>query len=218
MKRIFGAILACAGIFAAGSAFATPVSQSFNLTCPLNGGQCGATVFGTVTLQQSGTSVIVSETLANPYVFAATGAGDALVFSLSSTRTGVTLSNITAGFEVVQSPKGVPYGTFGFGVDYTSVHGAHSTNATSFSFTVSAGNGVSVSDFILNDAQYYFASDIGIPAGGGSYTTGNVASQGSGVSSVPEPAAVALLGMGFLMLGLVRRRLVPARAKRNRAR
>jgi hypothetical protein len=56
---------------------------------------------------------------------------------------------------------------------------------------------------IPNNAGYYCASDIGVPNGYGAYNSGNVASKGPIVTNAPEPACVALLGVGLFALGLI---------------
>src|ERR1700674_3534730 len=186
-----GMLTALSALTAPAQALAT--SLTYTLTCPIGGPPCGSTVFATVTLTNGadGHSVDVSETLATGNVYAGGGAGDALAFNVDK---AVTLSNILPSGTFVQdlSPKGVPYGTFGYAVDYTG-NGTSPPNFTSFSFTTNDGSTLTVQDFVANAAGYFFTSDIGVPKAGGGFNTGNVASNGSTIPTpAPEPASMAL--------------------------
>jgi hypothetical protein len=199
------ALAALAGIMS--PAQALPTTLTFDLTCGLGGPPCGSTVYGTITLTNGsdGKSVNVSETLLNGNVYAGTGAGDALAFNVDK---AVTLGNIVpAGtFAVDNTPKGVPYGTFGYAIDYTG-NGTSPPNFSAFSFSTTDGSTLTVQDFTKNTAGYYFVSDIGVLGSNGKFATGNVASNSMHTDppSVPEPLTISLLGSGLIGLGIVRR-------------
>jgi hypothetical protein len=203
--------VAVGGVFAAAApAQALPTTLTFNLTCGLGATAqpCNTGPYGTITLTNGAANTVnISETLLHGNVFAGSGAGDALAFNVDK---AVTLGNVVpAGTFVVDStPKGVPYGTFGYAIDYTG-SGTSPPTFTSFSFTTTDGSTLTVQDFVTNVAGYFFASDIGVLQTNGTFQTGNVASNGPTTpQSVPEPISIALMGVGLLGLGSTRRRRV----------
>ena len=171
---------------------------------------CPAGPYGTITVTQIGVDTVsVSEQLA-PNVFADTGAGAALGYTLSL---AVTISSLSSGFTAAGSQTFAGFGTFGSSIDCTGCGNGTSPptyNALSFTLT---GTGLTTSSFLANSLGYVFASDIGIKDGSGNVIwTGNVGATGGGGGGggggqIPEPATYLLLGSGLIALPAVRRKI-----------
>ncbi len=206
------------------TALAAPVTtNTYDLTSDLcSGGSCGAGPFGTVTVSSvSADEVAVTLTLAKGEIFANTGAGDSLLFDLSG-NPGIKISAISPTnptFTAIQTASGGSIkagggaGTWQYAVDCTGCGNGTSspTSAGPLSFDITDMSGITPGSFVVNDKNYYFAADImgttgktGVVAAPALTTT--TISSGGTTSSVPEPATLAVLGMGLLALGQVRRR------------
>ena len=178
-------------------------------------------------------TVRVTVTLA-PNVFANTGAADTFEFSLKGAPT-ITTADITnllftgpsassSVFSLDPNPSapGTSNGFGGFGIGLNCQVGKTGCgNGTSppifnaLTFDIMDGATLTSDDFVQGDAKgYYFLADLGLPDGAGGFNTGTGAtrtsctdcSPGTQSFGAPEPASLALLGVGVLGIGYVTRR------------
>ena len=154
--------------------------------------------FGSVTLTQSGTSVNVDVVLnfGSRFIESANGGGELFLFNDS--LAGSTITNITAapntpaglltGFTNL-APVSTSGGTFTAAVECvvaTECDGAFTPNMTSLSFTVT--NATVAQLEVPNAAGNAFFADILAP------------------TAAPEPATLAVLGVGLAGLAFAKRR------------
>jgi PEP-CTERM motif len=221
-------VLAAAIVGVALIATVTPAqADTFNLTschistgCPTPG-----TIFGTVTLTQSGTSVNFDVELLNGTRFVETGSGGGELFLFNDSLAGSTITGITAtlnganvaipgglsGFTNISPPVMADgTGTFTASVECTtasSCNGGSTPNINDLHFTVTNATIAQLTTGAgVNAAGNIFVADIlcGATVTGCAGQTGPV--DVTGGAAVPEPATIAFLGTGLIALGFMFRR------------
>ena len=177
-----------------------------------SGSMCtGCGPFGTVmvsTVSGQPDELLVTLTLTTGEVFASTGAGSALLFDIAGNPAGLSASGLTSGFSFHQASSHADgsgnWNTY-ISCDVCGSGTSPPQNSGPVSFYLIASSPLTASSFVTNASGYLFASDIGIPSGPSTYTTGDVVTSGP-LSAVPLPAAAWLLLSGLGGLGALSRK------------
>jgi PEP-CTERM motif len=144
----------------------------------------GGGPYGTITVaQKDADSVIVTEVLAHA-TFSSVLSGSALTFTLDESATTV-------------GPALFRTSSFDDGTLFEITPRSTSHTSLSFLLTSVGGAPLSASDFIVTSGNDIFLTTLNI--------AGHI-NQIVGASAVPEPATLAILGMGLLGMSVVRKR------------
>jgi len=207
------AVMLLAALTVAAVSPARADTLTYDLTqCFMTGGCPTAGPYGTVTVSSVNTTeVLVQLQLAPGEVYnvaAGNGAGKPLLFDIAGDPV-VSVTNVTSPFTFTRRLMTMADGTGQW--DYfigctTSACGAGTSGqvSTPISFDVTLASGITPASFVKNANGFYFASDIGIPTGGGNYVTGDVAAPNA--SAVPLPPAAVLFCSGLLACFALMRR------------
>jgi hypothetical protein len=179
-------------------------ADTFLLTSDHCTGGCGTPPFGTVTVNQNGTTVDIVVTLAQGYSFVKTGAADMQAFKFNGV--GVMLADITvdphipALMAATGAFNGNGTGNFTFGINCPSCGGgASDLFSTPISFHVA---NASIADLTTpNNLGNLFVADVIAPNG----NTGPVDVSGPPVTT-PEPTTLTLLGLGLVGAAIAMRK------------
>jgi hypothetical protein len=196
-----------------GASMATPTlghaSPLYTFTNSGISGGGGETSYGTVTVTQSGTSLLF-DVESSPNSFLNTGAHHTFTFNLSTT-TGIIANIVTDGALSFSQVSGTsfgdpPFGNFDYAIDCSGTKG-NSNCGNSLKFTVLNAGSLLPS---TGDSTIFFAADISSSA------NGNTGVVGATLTTTPLPGAVAMfgpvLGAGYFLTRQRKRRAADSAA------
>jgi hypothetical protein len=177
-------------------------SNLYTLSTSNSPGTLGSGPYGTVLVNESGNTAIITFTAAPGYLFVD---GGSVAVNVNSTSFTVTNINQVGGNPVSNSGPGQEDG---FGIFNQTLSQQNSSNGTSsVSFTLTNTSGTTWTSFAdvlrLNDHNWLMAAHIQIQDGTGN--TGFAAGGGNGGFVPDGGTTVMLLGMGLGALGMARR-------------
>jgi hypothetical protein len=176
-------------------------------------GAFGAGSYGTVTLTQSFSDVLVNVSLRNDLNFVDTGSHSAFSFNLGGVSSVNDITNVSfangfgSGFGVSTGTTNAPFSQFSYEINCVSncvSGGSGGGYVDPLSFTV---HNATIANFNQlstgGGTAAYFAMDVI----NGSGNTGTVGAINAGVvTAVPEPETYAMLLAGLVLIGSIARR------------